>query len=629
MKKDILEQVLKLKELKDKKKYEDLFSQVLEKLSQDWTGPKGIPGKNLQYQDLFEEQKQELAKNISLFIEKPQDGKTPTVEELTLLITPLIPKKPKDGKTPQLGVDFLTDGDVDDLCENILAKLKLSIPEELSPDDVITKIEKSNKKIDASKIKNLPEQIDNITDIEKLRVDVLGMARNKGAIKVKDDGSKVGTFHNINFTNATITKNGSDDVTIDVGSGGGGGVSQHANIGDFPGTGEDDILYIALDTDLSYYWDGAAYQLVGDGTGETITASNGLTRTGDDIAWGGSLSDDVNIDGAGNGIYFENLSEFEMEDGLGTTFHLSSYMSFVGSGGATWIAGNDHVFNTDQLYLDTSTDFSGFQTTSPNSTLHVNGSFSTSYKEATTTYTILSNDHTIDCTSGTFTVTLPTAAGITGRQYVIKNTGTGVITLDGAGSETIDDVATKTLYQYESLTVESNGQDWIIIGEVLRSSDEYQHMGVRCAYNGNYWRGMDATNSWKDTTIASILATATTKTASDLTGTSYSTGGYTIHTDGQVVSATVNIKNLLATTQDLYFAVLRLQNNATNLACIDARVIEISNATAGQFSGSTLTFNTPMDVLEGEVLSFAIASETPNVGTIYSPADLSVKIIYN
>jgi len=92
------------------------------------------------------------------------------------------------------------------------------------------------------------------------------------------------------------------------------------------------------------------------------------------------------------------------------------------------------------------------------------GSLATAYAAKTTTYTITATDSVIDCTSGTFTVTLPTAVGCTGRQYVIKNSGTGAITVACNGAQTIDGVTTSTLgTQYQSLTVVSNNANWIII----------------------------------------------------------------------------------------------------------------------------------------------------------------------
>ena len=73
-------------------------------------------------------------------------------------------------------------------------------------------------------------------------------------------------------------------------------------------------------------------------------------------------------------------------------------------------------------------------------------------------YSILPADHlkTIECT-GTFTVTLPSAATAgAGFTVTIKNTSTGVITVDGAGAELIDGSANVALGQNDSITVQVN-----------------------------------------------------------------------------------------------------------------------------------------------------------------------------
>ncbi len=79
------------------------------------------------------------------------------------------------------------------------------------------------------------------------------------------------------------------------------------------------------------------------------------------------------------------------------------------------------------------------------------------------TYAILTTDYTVECTSGTFTVTLPTAVGVSGKVYNIKNSGTGAITVATTSAQTIDGNATESLIQYNCMTVQSNGSNWIII----------------------------------------------------------------------------------------------------------------------------------------------------------------------
>ncbi|MFN9952855.1 MAG: hypothetical protein ACK55I_07130, partial [bacterium] len=45
------------------------------------------------------------------------------------------------------------------------------------------------------------------------------------------------------------------------------------------------------------------------------------------------------------------------------------------------------------------------------------------YVEVTSTYTVTSDDYAVEATSGTFTINLPTAVGIEGKIYQIKNSG--------------------------------------------------------------------------------------------------------------------------------------------------------------------------------------------------------------
>jgi hypothetical protein len=73
------------------------------------------------------------------------------------------------------------------------------------------------------------------------------------------------------------------------------------------------------------------------------------------------------------------------------------------------------------------------------------GSILFPYSAKTTTYTIGNEDYFIDCTSGTFTVTLPTAVGVSGNIYIVKNSGAGTITVATTSSQTIDGSSTKTL----------------------------------------------------------------------------------------------------------------------------------------------------------------------------------------
>jgi len=78
------------------------------------------------------------------------------------------------------------------------------------------------------------------------------------------------------------------------------------------------------------------------------------------------------------------------------------------------------------------------------------------------TYTVGVNDYLVDITGNTITVTLPTAIGVNGKNYVIKNRGTGVVTVATTSSQTIDGANTKSLNNNDSIEVISDGSNWII-----------------------------------------------------------------------------------------------------------------------------------------------------------------------
>jgi hypothetical protein len=107
----------------------------------------------------------------------------------------------------------------------------------------------------------------------------------------------------------------------------------------------------------------------------------------------------------------------------------------------------------------------GLATITPNSILHVNGSAAFGYVAKTATYTATVNDYTIECTANTFTVTLPTAVGITGRIYNVVNSGAGTITIGTTSSQTFVNVVatptTLTLAAVGSVMVQSNGANWM------------------------------------------------------------------------------------------------------------------------------------------------------------------------
>jgi hypothetical protein len=83
------------------------------------------------------------------------------------------------------------------------------------------------------------------------------------------------------------------------------------------------------------------------------------------------------------------------------------------------------------------------------------------YRGVIANRTLDGGDEFIDCTTNTFTITLPTAVGYR-KQYTIFNSGAGVITINTTGGETINGFAsgTFTLLQFDCIIVRSNGTNW-------------------------------------------------------------------------------------------------------------------------------------------------------------------------
>jgi hypothetical protein len=81
----------------------------------------------------------------------------------------------------------------------------------------------------------------------------------------------------------------------------------------------------------------------------------------------------------------------------------------------------------------------------------------------TSTYQLVNADfgRLIDCTSGTFSVTTLSAAVLGAGWFCwVQNSGTGVITIDPAGAETIDGQATDTLLSGQFLRIVSDGSNF-------------------------------------------------------------------------------------------------------------------------------------------------------------------------
>jgi hypothetical protein len=137
---------------------------------------------------------------------------------------------------------------------------------------------------------------------------------------------------------------------------------------------------------------------------------------------------------------------------------------FLANGGGT--SSNTGCYVSGANYgLLVAAGSSGFLTTTPTSSVQINGSFAAAYIAKTANYTLTSSDRLVNCTANSFTITLPTAVGITGREYIIKNTGVATtITIATTSAQTINGLIPSTYNIVSSLLplrVMSDGNNWI------------------------------------------------------------------------------------------------------------------------------------------------------------------------
>jgi hypothetical protein len=210
------------------------------------------------------------------------------------------------------------------------------------------------------------------------------------------------------------------------------------------------------------------FATTGTNTGIGQAAMYELTTGTQNVAVGASAGRRIS---GGSANQTSNQSIFIGEDtrasGAGNTNEMVFGHTAIGQGSNTVTLGNSSITKTflrGNTMVNTTTD-NGVDE------LQVNGSisgigFKQAYVTKTGAYTATNDDYVIDCTSGTFTVTLPPSSGRTGRILIIKNSGAGTITVDGNGAETIDGAATYSLaVQYATIQIMSDGTDWKIISK--------------------------------------------------------------------------------------------------------------------------------------------------------------------
>lgn len=219
-----------------------------------------------------------------------------------------------------------------------------------------------------------------------------------------------------------------------------------------------------------------------------FTASNGLTKATTNFKLGGTLTENTTISISTFILNLINtttyagvtISSTAVRIGDGQFTNDANYFDFS-SGNCNYI--NDNVSGTISF------DISGASNGGLRLRTVASGSYATlkttnlsagrtyefinragtlalrelNVRSISATDTALTTDDVIEITANTFTLSLYTAVGNSGKTLIISNQGTGVVTVDADGSQTINGSLTKSLNQYDSLKIVSNGTNWIII----------------------------------------------------------------------------------------------------------------------------------------------------------------------
>jgi hypothetical protein len=92
----------------------------------------------------------------------------------------------------------------------------------------------------------------------------------------------------------------------------------------------------------------------------------------------------------------------------------------------------------------------------------VAGGVATAIRTLTSSAALTATDSVVLLNGTALTATLPSAAGIAGRAYTVKQTSASTGTVATSSSQTIDGASTVSLTQYKYVTVISDGSDWLI-----------------------------------------------------------------------------------------------------------------------------------------------------------------------
>lgn len=154
-------------------------------------------------------------------------------------------------------------------------------------------------------------------------------------------------------------------------------------------------------------------------------------------------------DGDGGGIYFRGKDSTDPAQDMGLLYWLFSNAT--------------HASVTTKIALQNRTGGAAVtdRIAADGALITLTGSQHGSYATTAVNLTLDATHHWVKVTAAC-TITLPTAVGITGREYIVSATADSVV-VAAAGAETIDGEATQTLMADETMQIKSDGAGWRIV----------------------------------------------------------------------------------------------------------------------------------------------------------------------
>jgi len=266
------------------------------------------------------------------------------------------------------------------------------------------------------------------------------------------------------------------------------------------------------------------------------------------------------------------------------------------------------------------------------------------FNNQTSTYTVVVSDlgKVVNCTTGTFTVNLTSAATLgAGFNCWVWNSGAGTITIDPASSETIDGSATVSLAANQTTQIVSNGSNWYTIGKsvtiptaLLGITDSASPYTTALGYQA----ADSVTTGIRNTALGYTAATAITS-GSQNTAIGYASLSTNVLGNAAVAvgegamqfavgdsGVSYNIDTVAVGSYALYLQTSGYKNTAVGHNALPGIQTGIRNVGVGDYAGNLVTTAISNSVFVGSNSGIFAATGSNNIVIGYTAAQSSTSV---